>query len=252
MEQIKVLGIRVTSARLGELHREISRMIAEGRKGFVLYANVHGFNVAYKSKWLTDFYNRADLVNCDGAGIIIGARILGKHIPERITYADWGWTLGEYCAKKGHSLYFLGGPEGVTDRAAENLKEKIPDINISGTFHGYFQKQGPENDAVIARINQAKPDILLVGMGIGMQEKWLLENYEKIDAKVFMVCGAAFRYWAGWYARCPKWMADNGLEWLFRFLLEPRRLAKRYLLGNPLFMIRILAERLKMKHSQEN
>lgn len=247
MEEIYLLGIKVTSAKVWELHYKISRIIASGRQGFVLSANIHGFNMARKMPWLADFYNTADLVHCDGAGIILGVKIFGKHIPERITYADWGWLFTDYCALRKHTLYLLGGPQGLAEEAKNKLVAYNPNIEIKGVYHGYFKKQGPENEAVIEDINRAKPDIILVGMGMGLQEKWILNNHTRINAKVFMVCGAAFRYWSGWTSRCPPWMAKIGFEWLYRFLQEPRRMCKRYLWGNTIFMVHVIIAKLRQQ-----
>ena len=142
MEEIKILGIKVTSAKVWEIHQEISRIIDSGSQGFILSANIHGFNMARQMPWLADFYNNADLVHCDGAGIILGARIFGKRIPERITYADWGWPLVDYCVSQKHSLYLLGGPQGLAEEAAAKLNTHNNEIMIKGTCHGYFNKQG--------------------------------------------------------------------------------------------------------------
>ena len=247
MKNITLLGLKVTSATVGELHREISRIISTDKQGYVLSANIYGFNMARKMKWLADFYNQADLVHCDGAGIMLGARIFGHRIPERITYADWGWLLANHCAAKGHSLYLLGGPEGLAENAANQLTAHTPHLKIDGTYHGYFNKEGHENEAVIQAINHVKPDIMLVGMGMGLQERWIIQNHAEIDVKVFMVCGAAFRYWAGWTGRCPQWMGNIGFEWLYRFLQEPNRMWKRYLWGNTIFMLNIFIDRLRLK-----
>lgn len=243
MEELRLLGLKVHAAEMWELHQEISRIIGHGGPGYVLSANIHGFNLARRMPWLADFYNRADLVHCDGAGIMLGARILGRKIPVRLTYADWGWDLARYCAGQGHSLFLLGGPQGVAEEAAAKLRHAVPNLCVKGTHHGYFAKAGEGNKEIIALINRAAPDILMVGLGMGLQERWILDNRDKLTVKVYMVCGAAFRYWAGRTRRCPRWMADHGLEWLYRFLQEPKRMAARYLLGNPIFLLNVLKQR---------
>ena len=210
----------------------------------MLSGNIHGINLARQSGWLADFYNRADLVRVDGAGVVLGARLLGHSIPKRLTWADWGWMLARYLAEKGHSLYLLGGPIGVAVQAADMLTKHAPELRILGAHHGYFAKDGPENDEIIDDINSCRPDILLVGMGMPLQEGWLLKNYRQMDAKVFITAGAAFEFLSGSAKRCPKWMGDLGLEWFFRLSLEPKRMAKRYLWGNTVFFFDVLKERL--------
>jgi N-acetylglucosaminyldiphosphoundecaprenol N-acetyl-beta-D-mannosaminyltransferase len=138
----------------------------------------------------------------------------------------------------------LGGPEGLTEKAIARLRAHVPKLNVVGTHHGYFAKAGPENDSVIGMINRTSPDVMWIGMGMPLQEKWILENYTRLNVKLFMTCGAAFEYIAGTVSRCPQWMGDMGLEWLFRFMQNPRRMNKRYLWGNPVFLVDALLERL--------
>ena len=118
-------------------------------------------------------------------------------------------------------------------------------FQVIGTHHGYFNKTPghPQNEAVIKSINAAKPDILLIGFGMPIQEKWIMENYDRLDVKVFMPVGAAFDYVSGNVRRAPRWMTDHGLEWLGRLIIEPRRLWKRYIIGIPLFFYRVLLQK---------
>jgi N-acetylglucosaminyldiphosphoundecaprenol N-acetyl-beta-D-mannosaminyltransferase len=138
----------------------------------------------------------------------------------------------------------------VADKAAANLKARYPDLRIVGTHHGYFDKtQGcAENEAVIEQINTVKPNILIVGFGMPLQERWLMENWDRIDANVALTGGAVFDYVSGELRRAPRWMTENGLEWLGRLIIEPRRLWKRYLIGNPIFLWRVLKQRLRLLH----
>lgn len=247
MKHIKILGVKVTSAKAEELHQEISRLIRSEGQGFVLSGNIHSLNLARKNPWLADFFNQADLVRVDGSGIVLGAKLLGYRINQRLTWADWGWMLGAYLASQGHSLFLLGGPEGAAFEAARKLEERSSGLKVVGTHHGFFSKKGPENQAVIAQINRAKPDILVVGLGMPLQERWLLDNYRSIKTKVFITSGAAFQYLAGWTKRCPQWMASNGLEWLYRLMQEPVSKAKRYLWGNPVFIFHVLMEKYGLR-----
>ncbi|MFN2136689.1 MAG: WecB/TagA/CpsF family glycosyltransferase, partial [Candidatus Promineifilaceae bacterium] len=196
--------------------------------------------------WLRDFLNEANIVFCDGAGVIIGARILGKHIPERITYADWLYQFSEFSETQDFSLFFLGAKPGVADDAARHLVSIHPNLRIVGTQHGYFDKtaSSQENEEIIAKINEAKPNILILGFGMPLQERWLMDNWHTVDANVALTGGAVFDYLSGRLSRAPGWMTDNSLEWLGRLVVEPKRLWRRYLVGNPLFMWRVLNERL--------
>jgi len=246
MYRLEIFGVRITHLTVPELHGQMEQIIHEDRKALVLNVNVNCLNLAYEQKWLRGFLNAVPIVFIDGAGVIMGARILGHRVPPRITYADWIWDLGAFCEKRGYSLFFLGARPGVAAEAAEKLQTRHPRLRIVGTHHGYFDKTpgGEENSRVIHLINSARPNILVVGFGMPLQERWLLENRERIDSNIFLTAGGCFRVISGRVRRAPRWMLDNGLEWLYLGLHDPDRLWRRYLIGNPLFLYRIAKQRM--------
>ncbi len=241
-----VLGVRVDPLTVEELHRRIEAFVRGDGHALVLNVNAHCLNLAYTHPWLRDFLNSAEIVFCDGAGVMLAARILGFRIPERITYADWMWKLAAFGASKEFTFFFLGAKPGVAERAAGRLKARFPALQVVGVHHGYFDKHpgSPENERVVEMINRARPNILVVGFGMPLQERWLMENWDRIQANVALTGGAVFDYVSGHLPRPPRWMTDRGLEWLGRLLIEPRRLWKRYVLGNPLFLLRVLQQRM--------
>ncbi len=241
--RVDVLGVGVDPLTVEELHAEIERLVPGGECGLVLNVNAHCLNLCYEDPELRDFLNGAEVVFCDGAGVKLAARILGRCIPERITYADWAWRLAAFAAAEGFSLYFLGARPGVAQEAARRLKESYPALEIVGVRHGYFDHSA-ESEAVVEEINAAAPDILLVGLGMPLQERWLMENRERIDAGVALTGGAVFDYVSGRLRRGPRLLTRGGFEWLARLFAEPRRLWRRYLIGNPLFLLRVLRQRL--------
>lgn len=243
---INILGVQVHPLTVDQLHEELAQLIETDAHAEVLHVNVHGMNLSADNPWLRDYLNQAEIVFCDGTGIILGARILGQHIPERITYADWMWQLAEFAAARGYSFYFLGAKPGIAQTAADRMIERFPELKIAGVRDGYFNKDNghPDNEAVLADINAARPNILIVGMGMPMQERWLLDNWSRIDANIALTGGAVFDYISGDLKRAPAWMTNNGLEWLGRLLIEPRRLWQRYIVGNPVFLARVIRERL--------
>jgi N-acetylglucosaminyldiphosphoundecaprenol N-acetyl-beta-D-mannosaminyltransferase len=244
--RIEVLGVGVDTLTVEELQAEVGRLAQGERRGLVLNVNAHCLNVCYEDPALRAFFDNADVVFCDGVGVMLAARILGGRIPERITYADWAWRLAAFAAAEGLSLFFLGARPGVASEAAKRLKERYPELEISGVHHGYFDHSpgSPENEAVVREINAAAPDILLVGLGMPLQERWLMENFRRLDAGVSLTGGAVFDYVSGRLRRGPRLLTNNGLEWLARFIAEPRRLWRRYLIGNPLFLLRVAKQRL--------
>ena len=243
---INLLGVRIHTISLNNLLSFVAHTIFEGRRAIIANVNVHAMNLACDLPWFRAFLNSADIVFCDGAGVIMGARILGYPGSQRITYADWMWQLAQFAESRGFTFFFLGARPGVADKAAARLKERFPDLRIVGTHHGYFDKTpgSLENEAVIQKINAARPNILIIGFGMPLQERWLMENWDRIEANVALTGGAVFDYVSGELRRPPRWMTDHGLEWLGRLIIEPRRLWKRYLIGNPLFLWRVLKQRL--------
>jgi N-acetylglucosaminyldiphosphoundecaprenol N-acetyl-beta-D-mannosaminyltransferase len=227
------------------LHAEISRLIRAENLGLVFNVNAHCLNLCYEDRALRDALNGSDVVFCDGAGVMLAARVLGGRIPARITYAAWIWQLADFAASGDFSLYFLGARPGVAQETARRLRERYPGLKIVGTHHGYFDHSASstDNEAVLEEINAAAPDILLVGLGMPLQERWLAQNRGSLDAGVALTCGAVFDYTSERVPRGPRLLTENGFEWLARLLYEPRRLWRRYLLGNPLFLLRVLRQR---------
>jgi N-acetylglucosaminyldiphosphoundecaprenol N-acetyl-beta-D-mannosaminyltransferase len=245
-DRVRVLGVGVDPLTVEGLHAEIGGLVRGGRGGLVLSANAHCLNLCYEDPALRRFFDVADVVLCDGAGVLLAARLLGRRIPERITYADWAPRLAAFAEEEGFSLFFLGARPGVAEAAARSLKERHPELRISGVRHGYFDRSpgSPESEAVVREINAAAPDILLLGLGMPLQEYWLMENHRRLDFGAALTGGAVFDYVSGRLGRGPRLLTDNGFEWLARLLAEPRRLWRRYLIGNPLFVWRVLRERL--------
>ena len=242
--RVGVLGVGVDRITAEGLHAEITRLVRR-RDGIVLNVNAHCLNLCHEDKGLREFFAAADVVFCDGAGVRLAARMLGARLPQRITYADWLPRLASLAEERGFSLFFLGARPGVAWEAARRLEASHPDLRIVGVRHGYFDHRAgsPENEAVVAEINAARPDVLLVGLGMPLQERWLMENRHRLDVGAALTGGAVFDYASGRLRRGPRLLTDNGFEWLARLLVEPRRLWRRYLLGNPLFLARALAQR---------
>ncbi len=242
-EALQVLGLRIHRAGVEEVHSFIRRTLREGKKALVLNLNIHAVHLALKNPWLKEFINQAPLVFCDGDGVRWGLRILGQEPPVKITYDRWVWQLAELCSQEGYRLFFLGSKPGVAGEAARRLQSRFPALQIAGTHHGYFEKNGRANDEVVEEINRARADILIAGFGMPLQEKWLSENWGKIRASVFLNGGAVFDYASGRLKRAPAWAIRCHLEWLYRLCSEPRRLWKRYCAEIPYFFFCIFREK---------
>jgi N-acetylglucosaminyldiphosphoundecaprenol N-acetyl-beta-D-mannosaminyltransferase len=242
---VELLGIHVHDVTSTGVLDYMEAVIRGGRQAVILHANAFAANLAGRHEWMRAALRNAQMVFCDGDGIRWGCRILGLKVPPKVTYARWLPLVGDWCAREGHSIFFLGGRPGVAEEAARRYQERHPGIRIAGTHHGYFEKSGPESDAVVAEVNRAKPDVLLVCFGMPIQERWVQDNAPRLAAHVLLTGGAALDYAAGKASLTPPWMIRLELEWLYRFLKEPRRLFARYALGNPEFLMRVFAERLR-------
>jgi N-acetylglucosaminyldiphosphoundecaprenol N-acetyl-beta-D-mannosaminyltransferase len=245
MAKANILGVQIDLIRMEGVIEKIEQVISAGQRAVILHVHVMGLNIACEQDWFRQYLNQADLVTCDGMGVKLGARLLGIHIPQRFTLGDWMDKLAEFAQARGYSLYFLGNPIGSAEKAAVQLRDHYPKLRIVGFYHGFFDKSlgHPDNEAVVAQINTVQPDILLVGFGMPAQEKWLKENWPRLNARVGMSVGGLFEVLAGEFNRGPQWMTDHYLEWLGHLMHSPRRYWRRYLWGNPLFLYRILKQR---------
>jgi N-acetylglucosaminyldiphosphoundecaprenol N-acetyl-beta-D-mannosaminyltransferase len=159
-----------------------------------------------------------------------------------MTGADWIWWLAALCEISGQSIYLLGSEPPTAHEAAARLRRWYPRLNVVGAHHGYFDIGSPHSERVIEDIVERRPQIVLVGMGTPKQELWADRYAEQLGGAVVWTVGALFDYVSGHTPRAPRWLADNGLEWIFRLAIEPRRMWRRYLIGNPVFLSRVLAE----------
>ncbi len=249
-QRIELLGLPVHSHDLPSLLAAVDRMIASGGRYTVAYANVHTVNVALTEPDVAEFMRRADLVYCDGNGVRLGAWLGGHRIPPRMTGADWIVQLGRRAAREGHRLFWVGAEPGVAAAAAAELVAQAPGLEVVGTHHGYFAKEGPESDAVVDAVNAASPDLVLVGFGTPLQERWIADVRDRLDAPVVWALGATADFLSGHVSRGPAILHQNGLEWLSRLLVDPRRLWRRYLLGNTRYLRRVASDRWRRRRER--
>jgi N-acetylglucosaminyldiphosphoundecaprenol N-acetyl-beta-D-mannosaminyltransferase len=208
----------------------------------VTYLNAHCSNLAAQDTAYREALGRFGLVYADGQGVVWAARTLGTPVPERVNAGDFIVDFCRLCAKEGIRLFLLGSYEGVPERAARTWSDAASGLVIAGTRHGFFSPE--EEESVAAEIVAARPDILIVGMSAPRQELWTLRWADRLGVPAIWCVGALFEYFSDTRLRAPVWMRRAGLEWLFRLTLEPRRLWRRYLLGNSQFLWRVLRAKL--------
>jgi N-acetylglucosaminyldiphosphoundecaprenol N-acetyl-beta-D-mannosaminyltransferase len=228
------LGVRLDLLTLQQLLGAVTDAVARRAQLRVMYLNAHCMNISAADPSYRTIVNRADIVYCDGTGVKLGARALGIHVPQRMTGADWIHDLAAIAAREEMSLFLLGGEPGSAQGAAVRLLAEQPKLRIAGTASG-FNLSGD----TIAQIRAAGPDILLVGMGTPTQERWIDGNQAQLDVPVIWAVGALFDFVSGRIPRGPAWMTNHGLEWLCRLAVEPGKLWRRYVFGNPRFLFRV-------------
>ena len=234
--RVRLLGIGIDAVDRTALLASVAKLVQRGEAATVAYANVHVLNTAANDAALRRFLDAADLVYCDGVGVIYGAALTGQTLPERMTGADWMWDFAALAAGKWR-VFWLGGEPGVAEAAAARLRDAHPALQME-TDHG-FHEDAP---ALIARINAFSPQVLLVGLGTPLQEHWVARWRGELAAPVVWVVGATHDVISGRVSRGPPWLFSRQ-EWLARLAMEPRRLWRRYLLGNGAFFIRVLGQR---------
>ncbi|HEX8204532.1 MAG TPA: WecB/TagA/CpsF family glycosyltransferase [Solirubrobacteraceae bacterium] len=237
-----IFDIPIDLGRPDELLRRITGWAGSRNGGpprRVMYANAHVLNQSAGIPALRGALESADLVYCDGYGVRLAAKALERPVPHRMTGADWIWGLAALCEQTGESIYLLGSEPGVAHGAAQRLTETYPGLNVVGTHHGYFEPGSAHDDRVVEDINARRPSIVLAGMGTPKQELWVQHNAARLDVDVLWTVGALFDVVSGKVPRAPSWLADNGFEWIFRLAIEPGRMWRRYLLGNPVFVHRV-------------
>jgi N-acetylglucosaminyldiphosphoundecaprenol N-acetyl-beta-D-mannosaminyltransferase len=253
-DSIKIIGTKISLIGLKGLLSFVAECVSDERQrkipAIMASGNVHSFNMSHRLKWYQTFLNNADVVRLDGAGISLAAKWKGFEPPERSTWADFGWPLLELCAEKQFRVFFFGCAPGVAEAARAASVHRFPDLRIVGTEHGFIEwgdKYSLDNKNLVETINSSMADILIIGLGMPRQERWILDHKESLKVKLIMTGGAVFNYLSGKEKRAPEWMLNHGLEWLFRFSLEPKRLFSRYIIGNPVFLMRVVREVIFLK-----
>lgn len=216
------------------LFRRIADFARQNKTHKVTYVNAHCMVMAQKDESYRKILNRAHLVYADGISLVWAGRLCGHYLPCRLTAADFMPRFFEQFSKEGIRVYLLGAGRDIADSAAKRLRRTSPGLQVVGTHHGYFQEL--ESPRIIEAINRAEPHIVMVGMGVPYQEKWIEQHHDRIEAPVVWGVGALFDFLSGRLGRGPQWLLDGGFEWLCRLIAEPRRLGRRYLLGNLLFI----------------
>lgn len=245
MDKVDILGIQVDVLDQPQLLAEIDRLAAAQRPALVNNVNANACNIAWADREFRDILNASEVVFCDGFGVKLGARILGRTLGQRMTPPDWIDDFFKLCVQRRYCLYFIGDTAEVVLLFRQKVKEKYPEIRIVGQHDGFFTLNGDQDARIISELNRLKPDIILTGMGMPRQEKWAWKARQRLGKGVIIATGALFRWYTGYEKRAPQWITRYGFEWLARLVMSPRKHFRRYVLGLPLFFFRILKQRFR-------
>lgn len=237
---VDITGVRVEAFTEAALIGRVLEMSEGDTTQVAVGVNAHVCNLARKDARLRRLLD-SSIAYADGQSVVWAAKLLGGHLPERLATTDVAEPLLRAAAAEGIPVYFFGAAEGVAERAAAILRGRIPGLKLR-THHGYVSPE--DMPAVLDEIETHGTRILFVGMGDPAQQLWVDTYRDRLPAAV-LTCGGLFDWLSGSNRRAPEWMIRAGLEWLWRLMIEPRRLAKRYLLGNPSFMAAVAAQALR-------
>lgn len=230
MKKIKLLNTYVNNVSMQETTDAIEALIHADKKSYVVAVNVDVIMKIEQDTLLKELTDKADIVLVDGKPLIWISKIHKKPIKAKISGSDLVPRLCEISAKKGYTMFILGGMDGIAEKAKKRLEKKLPGIKIVGTYAPPFgfEKDEQELAKINNMISEAHPELLITCFGCPKQEKFIYNNIDKYDAKVSVCAGATVDFLAGNVKRAPKWMSEHGLEWFYRFLQEPKRMFKRY------------------------
>jgi N-acetylglucosaminyldiphosphoundecaprenol N-acetyl-beta-D-mannosaminyltransferase len=242
------LGVGVSAINLAQVLGIIDGWIARRQQHYVCITGVHGIMESQRDEGLRRIHNEAGLVTPDGMPLVWLSRLHGQGHVARVYGPDLMLALCEHSLLRGYKHFFYGGGEGVPDLLANNLRRRFPGLWVVGGYSPPFRPlSGAEDERVVAAINEAAPDIVWIGLSTPKQERWMTEHVGQLTAPVLIGVGAAFDFHSGLKKQAPRWMQRSGLEWLYRLATEPKRLWRRYLVNNPLFVLRVLQQALGLR-----
>lgn len=241
-----IVGVHVNLIALGSAIERMHACREQGQRGYVVLTNPHSVLTCRRDPHMARATDAALLTLPDGTGITLAARILAYPHSGRVAGPTLMLRLCDWGRRHGYRHYFLGGAEGVADELAARLSQRYPGLIVAGMNCPPFRPPAFQEDAqLVEQINQARPDVVWVGLGAPKQEKWMLEHADRINAPLMIGVGAAFDFHSGRIAWAPTWIRRLGLEWAYRLAVEPKRMWRRNL-DSPLFLLHVLRQKAGM------
>ncbi len=241
-----ILGVGVSAINMEGALDAIEGWILRREPHYVCVTTVHGVMESQRDEELRHIHNQAGLVTPDGMPLVWLSRLTGFSHVERVYGPDLMLAMCRRSVRRGYRHFLYGGVHGVAERLASRFESCFSGLKVAGVYSPPFRQPTQEEDrAVVKLINEARPDIVWVGISTPKQERWMAEHIGRLSAPVLVGVGAAFDFHAGLKMQAPAWMQRSGLEWLFRLGAEPRRLWRRYLINNPWFLWLIMLQALR-------
>jgi N-acetylglucosaminyldiphosphoundecaprenol N-acetyl-beta-D-mannosaminyltransferase len=248
LPRVNVLGVAISAIDMEQAVQTIEGWMADGDAQYVNVCTVHTVMECRKSQRLRNIVNSSGLSTPDGMPLVWLNRLHGHANAGRVYGPDLMLAVCDRTQAAGRRHFFYGGAPGVAERLARALRARYPALIVAGTYSPpYRTADTDEDDEVLAAINASAPDIVWVGLGTPKQDYWVSRHRNRLKASVLIAVGAAFDFHAGLLRQAPRWMQRSGLEWLFRLLQEPRRLAFRYLVYNPLFVCLVAVQLMGLR-----
>lgn len=249
VEQVTFLNTRFDRMSSEEAVELLLSRLLKQQGGCVYFANAHTMVMASKNPALTEVLEHSDLLLADGSGVRLGSALLGTPLVHNLNGTDLVPALCKAGATKGLSVYLLGSKPGVAEEAAAKLTKAYPGLVIAGTQHGYFSQQKTEQ--VLESIRAARPHLLLVAMGVPLQEIWINQYASQLPGITCMGVGGLFDFVAERVVRAPYLFRAVGIEWLWRLAMEPTRLWRRYIIGNFVFLALVATHAIALRQSAQ-
>jgi N-acetylglucosaminyldiphosphoundecaprenol N-acetyl-beta-D-mannosaminyltransferase len=239
LPKVNILGVGIRPVNLTQAVATLEKWHQEGRREYVCCTSVHGLVEAQRDPEVRGSLNGSGLAVEDGMPLVWWCRRSGFPEAGRVAGSDLLMAMCAIGAQRGYRHFFYGGSARVCENLVSRLSQRFPGLVVAGCRAPPFRPLTDEEDATdIAAINSTRPDFVWIGLGMPKQEKWMAQHVGKIDAIALLGVGAAFDFLSGEKPRAPVWMQRSGIEWLFRLITEPRRLAHRYLVYNSIFVAR--------------
>jgi N-acetylglucosaminyldiphosphoundecaprenol N-acetyl-beta-D-mannosaminyltransferase len=243
-----VLGVGISALNLDSALATLAAALAAGKRGYVTVTGVHGVIESQADEALRQIHNRSLLSTPDGMPMVWLGRLAGHRTMGRVYGPELMERVFAWTQNSGHTHYLFGGADGVAEQLKARLEARFPGVRIVGTHTPPFRPlNSGELAALRGEVSQVKPDFFWVGLSTPKQERFMAAHLELLDTKIMMGVGAAFDFHAGRVKQAPRWVQRSGFEWLYRLCQEPRRLWKRYLRNNPLFVWKVAGQGLRLR-----